>query len=105
MFLTKYPFTKPESMYVFQHLLHILAFFFSFFIAGKVLAGVFEFLSPACLLNFQSAFSGLNYLSLSEIGAVNQSFFVQNPAPRSLVVPSATKMNVRFTFKIVSFVR
>lgn len=92
MFLTKYPFTKPESMYVFQHLLHILVFFF--FIAGKVLARVFEFLSPACLLNFQSAFSGLNYLSLSEIGAVNQSFFVQNPAPRSLVVPSATKMNV-----------
>lgn len=92
MFLTKYPFTKPESMYVFQHLLHILFFFF--FIAGKVLARVFEFLSPACLLNFQSAFSGLNYLSLSEIGAVNQSFFVQNPAPRSLVVPSATKMNV-----------
>ena len=104
MFLTKYPFTKPESMYVFQHLLHILAFFF-LFIAGKVLAGVFEFLYPACLLNFQSAFSGLNYLSLSEIGAVNQSFFVQNPAPRSLVVPSATKMNVRFTFKTVSFVR
>ena len=96
MFLTKYPFTKPESMYVFQHLLHILVFFFFFFffIAGKVLARVFEFLSPACLLNFQSAFSGLNYLSLSEIGAVNQSFFVQNPAPRSLVVPSATKMNV-----------
>lgn len=92
MFLTKYPFTKPESMYVFQHLLHILVCFF--FISGKVLARVFEFLSPACLLNFQSAFSGLNYLSLSEIGAVNQSFFVQNPAPRSLVVPSATKMNV-----------
>ena len=91
MLLTKYPFTKPESMYVFQHLLHI--FFFFFLIAGKVLAGVFEFLSPACLLNFQLAFSGLNYLSLSEIGAVNQSFFVQNPAPRSLVVPSATKIN------------
>lgn len=67
---------------------------FFFFITGKVLIGVFEFLSPACLLNFQSAFSGLNYLSPSEIGAVNKSFRLQNAAPRSLVVPSANKMNI-----------
>lgn len=90
MFRTKYPFTKTKLLYVFQHLLHI----FFFFITGKVLIGVFEFLSPACLLNFQSAFSGLNYLSPSEIGAVNKSFRLQNAAPRSLVVPSANKMNI-----------
>lgn len=34
-------------MYFFQHLLRILVF-----IAGKILVGVFEILSPAYLLNF-----------------------------------------------------
>lgn len=100
MFLTKYPFTKTKSMYVFQQLLHILVF-----IAEKILVGVFEFLSPACLLNFHSAFPGLNYLSLSEIGAINQSFFLQNVVPWPLFVPTTTKMNVWFAFKILSFVR
>lgn len=92
-FLAKYPFTKTKSMYVFQQLVHILVF-----IAGKTLVGVFEFLSPACLLNFHSAFPGSNCLSLSEIGAVNQSFFLQNAASWSLVVPEATKINVMICF-------
>lgn len=48
---------------------------FLFSIAGGIMVGVFDILSLACLLNFQSAFSGLNYPSLSEIGVVNQIFF------------------------------
>lgn len=64
------------------------------------MVGVFDILSLACLLNFQSALSGLNYPSLSEIGVVNQIFFPPKFCSKVINCASSNQMNIQYALKI-----